>query len=135
MRVFIPLLLGFILVACAPRSQEGQGSFEAVRSSIDQQNDPSIEDYILALPPYAFHEESLSSFARTVRSARALPQNYGKSRDYLFCPSDGKWPPREFTLERASQRLIIHVHKGAEADGPPYTTTMRRVRGGWIREG
>jgi hypothetical protein len=126
-------MLGF--AACSTSESSKNASFVAAPNSIDQQRAPSIEDYILALPPYSFHEESVPAFAFRVRAARGLPQNLGKSSDYLYCPGDGTWPPKEFTLERASRRLTIRVHAGVEPDAAPYTATMRRVRGGWIQGG
>ena len=132
MRAFTLALATLAFAACETHRPAARHSFVAAPSQIDHQRAPSIEDYILALPPYSFHEETVPSFAARVRSARSLTENHGGSSDYLYCPGDGTWPTKEFTLERASQRLIIHVHEGP---GPtaPYTTTMRRVSGGWIR--
>src|SRR4051812_45992684 len=131
MRAFTSVLAALWFTACVTHQPTEARSFEAAKSPIGQQRDPSIEDYILALPPYAFHEGPVSSFAATVRRARALPQNQGKSRDYLYCPGDGTWPEKVFVLDRPSRRLTIQVGAGPEPEAAPYTTTMRRVRGGW----
>src|SRR5437870_12235146 len=79
-------ILGF--AGCVARQAAESRTFEAAPSPIDYHRDVSIEEYILALPPYSFHEESVHDFAARVRSARMLPQNKGKSRNYLYCPGD-----------------------------------------------
>ena len=107
--------------------------FVAAPSSIDQTIDTaSIEDYILALPPFEFHEETVEQFAKRVRSARmSEKQNVGKSRDYLFVRSDGCAPSKVFLLDRARRTLTIRSlnwEPGVSDD----LVTMRRVPGGWL---
>lgn len=108
--------------------------FIAAPGAIDRDPDPAIEDYILALPPYAFHEESVAHFTARVRTARGMPQNEGAAPDHLFCGGDGGWSARAFVLDRATRRLEIHVCGGPEPGAKPYTTVLRRVPGGWIWE-
>ena len=113
----------------------GSGAFVAEPSPIDQRIDAaSIEDYILALPPYAFHEESVEQFTERVRHARTtLKENVGKSSDYLFVGGDGSSPSKEFTLNRDARTLEIrnfNWEPGLQDDA----VTWRRVSGGWLRE-
>jgi hypothetical protein len=126
---------GMLVSGCAvEEAAKRPEQFEAAPNPIDDGiANASTEEYILALPTYHFHEESPEAFAARVHGARMLPQNKGKDRDYLFVPGDGAWPSKEFTLHRLSRRLIIRVH-ATEIDGG-YTTTMRRVPGGWVRNG
>ena len=129
-------IAGMMLFAgCTPSRPANLGAFIAAPSTIDGHPDASGEDFILALPPYLFHEESVPDFVARVRGARTLPQNHGNGMDYLYCPGDGTSPTKEFILEPVSRKLTIRVHSESEPGAAPYTVTMRRVRGGWIQGG
>ena len=128
------LALGlFIPASCASHRHADRQEFIATPGPIEQLRDPSVEDYVLALPAYSFHEEIVPLFTERVRTARTLPENQNRSRDSLYLPGDGCWPAKEFTLDRPSRTLTIFVHGGSLAEEVPYTTTMRRVENGWIR--
>jgi hypothetical protein len=98
MRAFTLAFAVFGFAACATYESTKIRSFVAAPNSIDQQRAPSIEDYILALSPYSSHEESLPAFASRLRSARSLPQNQGKSSDYLYCPATDPGHPKSLPL-------------------------------------
>ncbi len=132
LRLLVGGLFASLLVACA-----GDRSREITNQETPREEwsaSASIEEYILALPAYEFHEETVESFSVSVRHARRLPENRGKSPDYLFVPGDGTWPAKEFFLDRATGRLTIKVHPGPEPGSKGYTTVRRRVAGGWILE-
>jgi hypothetical protein len=134
MRAFPLIFLMFGLSACATRLANELSASVAAPSAAHQQPDSSIEDYILALPAYSFHEEDVASFTARVKGARALPQNKNKGSDYLYVPGDGCWPAKEIMLERSTQRLTIQFRDGRGPGAVPYTTTMRRVSSGWLLE-
>lgn len=127
--ILIPLL-----AACAAPPDSTHASFEAARSPIDSQIETaSIEDYVIALPPFAYHEESVRQFKkRVLRARKAEPQNAGKEADFLYVGGDGNWPPKEFTLNRDNRTLSIRVFSWEDGVNA-YTETMQRVPGGWIR--
>ncbi len=109
-------------------------TFVAVASPIDRLiESETIEDYILALPPFEFHEETVEQFTERVRNARMTEkQNLGKDRDSLFVKGDGSAPSKLFILDRRRQMLTIRSmnwEPGAAED----SITMRRVPGGWMR--
>ena len=106
----------------------------AAPSSIDERIETaSIEDYIIALPAFDYHEESVESFAANVRRARASQEeNQGKGMDYLFVNGDGCWPSKDFVLDRQSRTLKIRIYNW-EPGTTDYTETMGRVPGGWMR--
>lgn len=127
-------VLLLLFVGCSATQDQKKEVFQPLPSSLDSDVETaSIEDYILALPPFANHEESVDSFASRVRRARTEePKNEGKNLDYLFCGCDGTWPAKEFLLDRKTRTLKIRIFEW-EADSKDYTETMRRVPGGWIR--
>lgn len=109
-------------------------TFVATSSPIDRTiESASIEDYILALPPFEFHEETVEQFADRVRSARKTEQqNYGKGGDYLFVRGDGSAPSKVFVLDRGQQMITIRSMNW-EPGMTDDSMTMRRVPGGWLR--
>ena len=123
-----------ILVGCAVKPSDRNETFEAAPSRVDQMIDfATIEDYILALPPFEFHEETVEQFAERVRSARMTEkQNLGKDRDYLFVRGDGSVPSKVFILDR-SQRMLTIRSLNWEPGMSDDSVTMRRVLGGWQR--
>jgi hypothetical protein len=133
-RCALVCLLIPLLVACASPPSGDQGSFEAAPSRIDSRvGTATIEDYIIALPPFAYHEESVRKFKNRVIRARADESlNDGKEADYLYIGGDGTWPPKEFTLDRDTRTLTIHVFSW-EPGIDDYTEIMKRVPGGWIK--
>ncbi len=128
----LTLLISF-LAACAPSPYSNNDSFEATSSRIDSRiATATIEEYIIALPPFAYHEESARKLRDRVMRARAdEKQNSGKGSDYLYVGGDGTWPAKEFTLDRDNRTLSIHVFSW-EPGIDDYTETMERVPGGWI---
>ncbi len=128
------MLPSLILTACQTTPPAPRESFAAAPARLDAFiGNASIEEYILALPPYAFHEQSVEGFARSVREARTTqPQNAGRSADCLSLPGDGTWPAQEFFLDRSRRTLTIRIHS-AEPRTTVETVTMQRVPGGWLR--
>ena len=123
-----------LFAACATMPSERDVTFVAVASSIDQTIvSATIEDYILALPPFEFHEETVEQFTERVRNARKTEnQNSGKDRNFLFVKGDGSAPSKIFILDRRRQILTIRSmnwEPGMAED----SITMRRVPGGWMR--
>jgi len=109
-------------------------TFVAAPSTIDHViYSATIEEYILALPPFEFHEETVKQFKERVMSARKNEkQNLGKDSDYLFVRGDGSAPSKVFILDRSVRRLTIQSmnwEPGMSDD----SVTMRRVSGGWQR--
>jgi len=127
--LFIPLL-----AACTVTPRTLHGEFVAAPGEMDARIETaSIEDYIVALPPFTFHEESVEGFARRVRQARTMERgNAGRSQEVLFVSGDGTWPAREFHLDRSRRMLTIRSFKGEPGTGDEMVT-MRRVPGGWMR--
>lgn len=127
--LLVPLLAGCVLAPSATKEK-----FEAAPSSIDERIETaSIEDYIIALPPFAYHEESVNQFVDQVRRAREeSKQNRGNGADYLFVSGDGCWPSKDFVLDRDRRTLKVRVYNW-EPGMKDYTETMRRVPGGWMR--
>ena len=123
-----------LLTGCALSPIGRQERFIAAPSSIDDCLDTAtIEDYVIALPPFAYHEESVDQFVDQVRRARTeSKENLGKGPDYLFVGGDGCWGSKDFVLERAKRTLRIRVFEWGP-EGIDYTETMRRVPGGWMR--
>lgn len=110
--------------------------FIAVPSRIDTIIDvASIEDYIIALPKFAYHEETEKMFWQRVRTARKVyAENHGKGSDFLFVGGDGCWPAKDFTLDRRSKTLTIRIYEWEPGRDATITVhTMRRVPGGWMR--
>lgn len=134
MKTIFAAILCSVLGACAPTPSTNQEKFEAVPGSIDRRLDTaSIEDYIIALPPFAYHEESVEQFAEHVRRSRAEQvENRGKGADYLYVNGDGTWPSKEFVLNRSRRMLTIRIINW-EPGFPDTVETMRRVPGGWMR--
>jgi hypothetical protein len=148
MKKLAAIIFTGLLAACATMPSDRNETFVAVASPIDQSIDSAtIEDYILALPPFEFHEETVEQFAERVRNARMTEkQNLGKDRgiitireakgdkdrDFLFVKGDGSAPSKVFILDRRRQMLTIrriNWEPGMTED----SITMRRVRGGWMR--
>ena len=129
--LFVALILVSI-AGCTPHSDRPPKKRALTPSAIDHHIDAAtIEDHILALPAFAFHEESTGDFRKRIRGARSLPQNKGRSLDSLYCPGDGTWPAKEFIWDRQKRTLTINV----QSDGidPGYTVIMQRGPGEWIR--
>ena len=122
-----------LCVSCAVGPAGKPEAFVAAPSAIDERmNDATIEDYIVALPAYAYHEEGVKQFEARVRQARTTEKkNEGKGQDYLFVACDGCWPSKDFKLDRATRELTIRIYQWEPV--PDYTETMRRVPGGWMR--
>jgi hypothetical protein len=123
-----------LLAGCATIPSDRNETFVAVASPIDQSIDSAtIEDYILALPPFEFHEETVQQFTERVRNARKTEsQNSGKDLDFLFVKGDGSAPSKVFNLDRRRHMLTIRSmnwEPGMAED----SITMRRVPGGWMR--
>jgi hypothetical protein len=128
------MLPALILTACQTAPPAPRENFAAAPARLDAHiESASIEEYILALPPHAFYEQSVEGFARSVREARARqPQNAGRNADYLFLPGDGTWPAQEFFLDRSRRTMTIRIHS-QEPGTTVETVTMQRVPGGWKR--
>jgi hypothetical protein len=93
---------------------------------------PKNQEYIVAFPLHAFHEESVEQFREKVYKARASdPKNKGRDRDSLFIQGQGANSSMEFSLDRETNILRIKVYCW-EPGTTPYETTMRRVPGGWM---
>lgn len=110
--------------------------FVAVPSRIDKIIETAtIEDYIIALPKFAYHEESEKMFWQRVRMARkTYAENKGKGSDFLFVGCDGCWPSKDFILERSTKTLTIRIYEWEPGlDGTITIHTMRRIPGGWMR--
>jgi hypothetical protein len=125
-----------VLTCCATSPYTSKESFEAAPSTIDNHLDKaSIEEYIIALPPFAFHEEPVESFAlNVVRSRRNQAKNKGKDDNYLYVGGDGCWPAKDFTLDRKNRVLHIQIfHWEPPMEDTVSILTMRRVPGGWMR--
>jgi hypothetical protein len=123
-----------LFASCVLMPNTKKEEFQAAPSLIDERIETaSIEDYVIALPPFAYHEESVESFAASLRRARASQkENEGKGLDYLFLNGDGCWPPKDFVLDRHSRTLRIRIYNW-ELGTTDYPETMRRVPGGWMR--
>jgi hypothetical protein len=123
-----------ILAGCSVVPGDQKKSFMAAPSPLDRMIDSAtIEDFILALPPFEFHEETVGQFSERVRSARTTEkQNLGKDRDYLFVRGDGSAPSKIFILER-EQRMLTIRSMNWEPGMTDNSVTMRRVSGGWLR--
>jgi hypothetical protein len=134
MKLSLLSLLLLLLVSCVFTSGVKSEKFEAASSSLDERIETaSIEDYIIALPPFAYHEASVDQFAQQVRASRfLLDENRGKGSDYLFVGGDGCWPSKEFKFDREKRTLKIRVYQW-EPGTKDYSETMRRVPGGWMR--
>jgi hypothetical protein len=134
MKIICAVVLCSLLGGCAPAPIADPGKFEAAPSSIDARLDTaSIEDYIIALPPFAYHEESVEQFVEQVRRSRAgESENRGMGADYLFVNGDGSSPAKGFILSRAERMLTIRSYEW-EPGRPDTTETMKRVPGGWMR--
>ena len=133
MKRFVGLIVAALIAGCATGPHRESAEFEAAPSPIDQHMDTaSIEDYILALPPYGFHEESVAQFADRVRNARtAEKQNEGRGDEFLFVPGDGSWPSKEFALDRRHRMLTIRILNW-EPGLTDEVVMVRRVPGGWM---
>jgi hypothetical protein len=123
-----------LLAGCATVANDRNEVFVALTSPIDRSIDSAtIEDYVLALPPFEFHEETVEQFTERVRNSRKTEkQNFGKNRDFLFVKGDGSAPSKVFILDRRRQILTIRSmnwEPGMAED----VITMRRVPDGWMR--
>ena len=127
--IFIPFLTSCFLTPSAKNEE-----FESAPSTIDERlESASIEDYVIALPPFAYHEGSVEQFEEQVRLARRREaENRGKGWDYLFVNGDGCWPSKDFVLNRRSRTLRVRIYNW-EPGTTDYTETIRRVPGGWMR--
>lgn len=134
MKKLAAIIFTGLLAGCATMPSDRNETFVAVASPIDRLiESATIEDYILALPPFEFHEETVEQFTERVRNARMTEkQNLGKDRDSLFVKGDGSAPSKLFILDRRRQMFTIRSmnwEPGAAED----SITMRRVPGGWMR--
>jgi hypothetical protein len=136
MKYFIMALWISLLTNCVTGSKAIGELFVAAPSSLDDRLDTaSIEDYIIALPPYAFHEESVDSFVDNVKRSRGeADKSRGSDPNFLFVGGDGCWPSKDFTLDRKTRTLHVRIYNWE----PPWENTisiltMRRVPGGWLR--
>jgi hypothetical protein len=134
MKILFSALFTATLVGCAIGPCAVQEEFVAMPSMIDERIETaSIEDYVVALPPFAYHESSVEKFIEQVRTAREREaKNRGKGLDYLFVNGDGCWPSKDFVLDRDQRSLKARVYQW-EPRMKDYTETMRRVPGGWMR--
>ncbi len=134
MKTLFNALLTAALVGCAFEPSAVKEEFVATPSVIDERIETaSIEDYVVALPPFAYHESSVEQFEEQVRTAREMQtENRGKGLDYLFVSGDGCWPSKDFVLDRDRRSLKGRVYQW-EPGMKDYTETMRRVPGGWMR--
>jgi hypothetical protein len=134
MKILLSAFISATLAGCAFGPSAAREEFIATPSVIDERIDTaSIEDYIVALPPFAYHESSVGQFEEQVRTARGREtENQGKGRDYLFVNGDGCWPSKDFVLDSQSRTLRIRIYNW-EPGTTDYTETMRRVPGGWMR--
>ncbi len=123
-----------LLAGCATMPSERNEIFVAAASPMDHTIDSAtIEDYILALPPFEFHEETVEQFTERVRNARMTEkQNLGKDRDFLFVTGDGSAPSKVFILDRKRQMLTIR-RMNWEPGMTEDSIKMRRIPGGWMR--
>jgi len=134
MKSLVAILFTGLFAGCATTPSGRNETFVAAVSPIDQSIDSAaIEDYILALPPFEFHEETIEQFTQRVRHARMTEkQNLDKGPDFLFVKGDGTAPSKVFILDRRRRVLTIRSlnwEPGTTED----TITMRRVPGGWMR--
>ena len=122
-----------LLTNCVTGSKAIGESFVEAPSSLDDRLDTaSIEDYIIALPPYAFHEESVDSFVDHVKRSRGeeADKSRGNDPNFLLVGGDGCWPSKDFTLDRKTRTLHVRIYNWE----PPWENTisilaMRRVPG------
>lgn len=137
MKYFLIALCVSLLANCVTGSKADGESFDAAPSSLDDRLDTaSIEDYVIALPPFAFHEESVESFVDSVKRSRGREADKSRRNDpnFLFVGGDGCWPAKDFTLDRKTRTLHVRIYNWE----PPLEDTislltMRRVPGGWRR--
>jgi hypothetical protein len=122
------------LVGCSFKNIGQEDAFIAAPSSIDDRiGTASIEDYIVALPPFNYHESSVEDFVNQVTRARTdSRENRDKGSNYLFVSGDGTWPSKDFILDRDRRTLKIRVYQWEEGV-EDYTESLTRVPGGWIR--
>jgi hypothetical protein len=134
MKFRLSILLIPLFASCALNQGAKKEVFVAAPNSIDERIETaSIEDYIIALPPYAYHEASVDQFVEQVRRVRVdQEENHSKGPNYLFVNGDGCWPSKDFVLDRERRSLKIRVYQW-EPGMKDYTETMRRVPGGWMR--
>ena len=134
MKILLSAILTATLAGCAFSPGPIKEDFVAAPSVIDQRIEAAtIEDYVVALPPFAYHEASVEQFEEQVRRARADDEkNHGKGVDYLFVSGDGCWPSKDFVLDLDRRTLRVSVYQW-EPGTKDYTETMRRVPGGWMR--
>jgi len=134
MKFIFAAVLCSLLAACALQPAASQEKFEAAPSSIDARLDAaSIEEYIIALPLYAYHEGTAEQFEEQVRLARVeKKENRGKGSDYLFVGGDGARSSIGVSLDRKRRLLTIRSYDW-EPGFPDTMETMRRVPGGWMR--
>lgn len=120
-----------LLFSCASTEKPQDPGYLKSPHPIDRKiESATIEDYILAVPAYTFHEGDRAGFEKTVRNARALPQNQGRPADELYVPGDGSAGPYEFVLDRGSHALNAR-YVGRNAETPPHTIRYQRIPGGW----
>jgi hypothetical protein len=134
MKIYFCALITATLVGCAFGPSAVKEEFVAAPSVIDSRIETaSIEDYVVALPPFDYHESSVEQFEEQVRTARGREdENRGKGLDYLFVNGDGCWPSKEFVVDRDRRSLKVRVYQW-ELGMKDHTETMRRVPAGWMR--
>lgn len=113
----------------SPRETTNKEHFEAAPSSIDKQrNKASLEEFILALPPYSLHEETVEGFRERVYREHKEQQ---AKHDEMHLSGDGCWPSKDIKLDRTTSTLYILSYPGPEPDSEYTLHLWRRVRGGW----
>jgi len=125
----LAVFLCTILAGCGLNpAHEGGARLEVAAAARSLKNTP-IEECILELPPFRYHEEKREEFVARVRSARALTQNDGRSRDYLFVPGDGTSGDKEFSLDRGAGILVVKIGAADGASGG--IDTWKKEPHGW----
>jgi hypothetical protein len=82
MKLSLLSLLLVLLVSCVFTPGVNSGKFEAAASSLDERIETaSIEDYIIALPPFAYHEASVD---RELKSIQEIEQVILRSESVSF---------------------------------------------------
>jgi hypothetical protein len=90
-----------------------------------------IIEKILTLPEFKYHEESRKDFSRRLIAAQTLSQNRQATKDYLYCPGDGTFPPREFIWDEHTNVMIVKCF-GSEI-ASPHVDRWRKSHGKWVQ--
>ena len=129
--LFLCLLSGLFQLSCSGISEHYVAD-DKRESLFDLFNERGqIEEWILALPEKEIHGESWVSFERRVRNARRLPQNRGKTGDYLSLEGDGVVPAGVVELNRQSRVLFVTI--GSEGEAQEKRQYWRQKEGWLVR--